>query len=295
MADAQGNKKAKDYRIETPAPAGGFFVKGACNGDWGLKNRLAKIFRPDTGNTVMLAFDHGYIMGPTSGLERLDIAIPKLNPYVDVLMGTRGAIRSSVDPAASKPVCLRATHDESILKEDMALGSGRGLDIEEIIRLNAQMFAVQTFVGSGGERDSLEALCRAVDDGCRYGIPVLAVVAVGKQMQRTTEFFLLATRLLAEHGAHAIKTYYCEGFEKVAAACPVPLIVAGGKKLPEEDALGMVYRAIQSGARGVDMGRNIFQSSSPEAMCRAIRKIVHEGSTDKEAYGVFREESKSAG
>jgi putative autoinducer-2 (AI-2) aldolase len=175
----------------------------------------------------------------------------------------------------------------------MSLGSGWGLDIEEIIRLNAQMFAVQTFVGSEGERGSLEILCRAVDAGCKYGIPVLAVVAVGKQMARTTEFFLLATRLLAEHGAHAIKTYYCDGFEKVAAACPVPLIVAGGKKLPE-NALSMVHKSIQSGARGVDMGRNIFQSVSPVAMCKAVRKIVHEGITDKEAYEFFEAESKSA-
>ncbi|MDR1932812.1 MAG: 3-hydroxy-5-phosphonooxypentane-2,4-dione thiolase, partial [Spirochaetales bacterium] len=270
----------------------GFFVKGAANGDWGLKNRLAKIFNPDTGNTVMLAFDHGYIMGPTSGLERLDIEIPRLNPYVDVLMGTRGAIRTSIDPASSKPICLRATHDESVLKDDMTLGSGFALDIEEIIRFNAQMFAIQTFIGSKGERDSLEVLCRAVDWGCKYGIPVLGVVAVGKEMARTTEFFLLAARMLAEHGAHAIKTYYCEGFEKVAAACPVPLIVAGGKKLPENEALSMVYRSIQSGARGVDMGRNIFQSISPASMCKAVRKIVHEGITDKEAYEFFLEETK---
>ncbi|MDR0706953.1 MAG: 3-hydroxy-5-phosphonooxypentane-2,4-dione thiolase [Treponema sp.] len=292
MADVQGNKKAKDYHIGTPPVQQGFFVKGAGNGDWGLKNRLSKIFNPDTGNTVMLAFDHGYIMGPTSGLERLDIEIPKLNPYVDVLMGTRGAIRTSIDPASSKPVCLRATHDDSVLKEDMTLGSGLGLDIEEIIRMNAQMYAIQTFVGSDGERDSLEVLCRAVDAGCRYGIPVLGVVAVGKQMARTTEFFLLATRLLAEHGAHAIKTYYCDDFEKVAAACPVPLIVAGGKKLPEDEALSMVYKSMQSGARGVDMGRNIFQSVSPVVMCKAVRKIVHEGITDKEAYEFFIEETK---
>ena len=290
MADIQGNKESKDYYIGITVENRSFFVKGNAHYDWGLQNRLAKVFNPVTQNTVMLAFDHGYIMGPTSGLERLDIVLPKLIPHVDVLMGTRGAVRSCIGPETGKPLCLRGTHDDSVLKEDMSLGSGFGLDMEEVIRLNAQMFAIQTFIGSPGERDSLETLCRAVDWGNKYGIPVLGVVAVGKQMQRTTEFLLLATRLLAEHGAHAIKTYYCEGFEKVAAACPVPLIVAGGKKLPEDEALSMVYKAIREGARGVDMGRNIFQSVSPVAMIKAIRKVVHEGFPDKEAYSFFAEE-----
>jgi putative autoinducer-2 (AI-2) aldolase len=290
MADQQGNKISKDYHLDTAAKNHPFFVKGNAHYDWGLQNRLSHVFDPVTQNTVMLAFDHGYIMGPTSGLERMDIVIPKLIPHIDVLMGTRGAIRSCDDKENKKAVCVRGTHDDSVLKEDMSLGSGFGLDIEEVIRLNAQMFAIQTFVGSPGERDSLETLCRAVDWGNKYGIPVLGVVAVGKQMQRTTEFFLLATRLLAEHGAHAIKTYYCEGFEKVAAACPVPLIMAGGKKLNEDEALSMVYKAMREGARGVDMGRNIFQSLSPVAMVQAIRKVVHEGFSDNEAYSFFLEE-----
>jgi putative autoinducer-2 (AI-2) aldolase len=290
MADEQGNKISKDYHIGETAENPPFFVKGNAHYDWGLQNRLARIFNPVTSNTVMLAFDHGYIMGSTSGLERLDIVLPKLAPHVDVLMGTRGAVRSCIGPETDKPLCLRGTHDDSVLKEDMTLGSGFGLDMEDVIRLNAQMFAIQTFIGSPGERDSLETLCRAVDWGNKYGIPVLGVVAVGKQMERTTEFFLLATRMLAEHGAHAIKTYYCEGFEKVAAACPVPLIMAGGKKLPENEALTMVYKVMQEGARGVDMGRNIFQSASPVAMVKAIRKVVHEGFSDTDAYSFFVEE-----
>jgi putative autoinducer-2 (AI-2) aldolase len=290
MADQQGNKISKDYHLDTAAKNNTFFVKGNAHYDWGLQNRLAHVFDPVTQNTVMLAFDHGYIMGPTSGLERMDIVIPKLAPHVDVLMCTRGAIRSCIGPETNKALCVRGTHDDSVLKDDMSLGSGFGLDIDEVIRLNAQMFAIQTFVGSPGEKASLETLCRAVDWGNKYGIPVLGVVAVGKQMQRTTEFFLLATRLLAEHGAHAIKTYYCEGFEKVAAACPVPLIMAGGKKLNEDEALSMVYKAMSEGARGVDMGRNIFQSLSPVAMVKAIRKVVHEGFSDNEAYSFFLEE-----
>ncbi|MDR1832846.1 MAG: 3-hydroxy-5-phosphonooxypentane-2,4-dione thiolase [Fusobacteriaceae bacterium] len=294
MADAKGNQAAKEYHVGLEPEARVFPVKGAAHYDWGLQNRLGRIFDPKSGNTVMLAFDHGYIMGPTAGLERLDLVIPRLIPHVDVLMGTRGAIRTCVDPGVAKPVCLRATHDESVLKDDMTTGSGFGLDMEEVIRLNAQMIAIQTFVGAPGERDSIETLCRAVDRGNRYGIPVLGVVAVGKDMARTTEFFLLATRLLAENGAHAIKTYYCEGFEKVAAACPAPLIVAGGKKIPENEALSMVYRAVSEGARGIDMGRNIFQSASPVAMAKAIGKIVHEGKNDAEAFRFFNEEAARA-
>ncbi len=292
MADASGNKAAKDYHLDTPARAEAFHVKGLSHCDWGMKNRLSQIFSPQSGNTVMLAFDHGYIMGSTAGLERLDVVLEPLVPYVDVLMGTRGAIRSCVSPAVNKAICLRATHDATVLHDDLSLGTGMALDFEDAVRMNAAAIAIQTFVGAPGERDSLTCLCRAVDSGLRYGIPVLGVVAVGKQMQRDARFFLLATRVLAELGAQVIKSYYCEDFEKVVAACPVPIVIAGGKKLPEDEALTMAYRAIQEGARGVDMGRNIFQSTSPAAMCRAIQAVVHEGKSDKEAFELFRDLSK---
>ncbi|MGI6076411.1 MAG: 3-hydroxy-5-phosphonooxypentane-2,4-dione thiolase [Pyramidobacter sp.] len=289
MADVQGNKAAKDYGIDRPADCSGFFVKGLNNTNWGMKNRLSRLFNPASGHTVMLAFDHGYIIGPTSGLERVDLAIAPLAEYVDVLMGTRGAIRSCIPPTVNKPICLRGTHDASVLFDDMSTGSGLGLDIEEALRMNASAIAIQCFVGGAGERDSLETLCRAVDNANRYGLPVLGVTAVGKEMARSTKYFLLATRILAELGASIVKTYYCDDFEKVAAACPVPIVIAGGKKIPERDALTMAYRAIQSGACGVDMGRNIFQSDHPIAMCRAVAKVVHEKFTDVEAFQFYEE------
>ena len=287
MADAVGNKAAKDYHLDVKPADQGFFAKGLGNTDWGMKNRLSRMFSPKSGNTVMLAFDHGYIMGSTAGLERLDVSIAPLCEYADVLMGTRGAIRSCIPPTLNKAVCLRATHDTSVLFDDMSVGSGMATDMEDALRMNASALAIQCFVGGAGERDSLEALCRAADAGYRYGVPVMGVTAVGKEMARTTQYFLLATRILAELGASIIKTYYCEDFEKVVAACPVPIVIAGGKKLPEAEALTMAWRAIQSGARGVDMGRNIFQSEHPVAMCKAVGKVVHEGFTDKEAYEYY--------
>ena len=287
MADAIGNKAAHDYHLDVPAPEQGFFAKGLGHGDWGAKNRLSRLFNPKSGNTVMLAFDHGYIMGPTAGLERIDLVIPPLIPYVNVLMGTKGIIRSCISPAARVAKCVRVTYDSTVLFDDMSNGGGIACDMENAIRMNADCVAVQTFIGSAGESRSLELLCRTADAGARYGIPTLGVVAVGKEMERTEKFFLLATRVLAENGANVVKSYYCEGFERVAAACPVPIVIAGGKKLPELEALDMAYRAIQEGARGVDMGRNIFQSDCPAGMAQAIGKVVHEGYTPKEAFEVY--------
>jgi putative autoinducer-2 (AI-2) aldolase len=278
---------AKDYHLDVPAPDQGFFAKGLGNTDWGMKNRLSRLFDPKSGNTVMLAFDHGYIMGSTAGLERIDVTIAPLGEYADVLMGTRGAIRSCIPPTLKKAIVLRGTHDSSVLFDDMSTGTGFGLDMEEALRMNASAIAIQCFVGGAGEKDSLETLCRAADQGARYGMPILGVTAVGKEMARTTQYFLLATRMLAELGASFVKTYYCDDFEKVVSACPVPIVIAGGKKLPENEALTMAYMAIRDGARGVDMGRNIFQSEHPVAMCRAVGKVVHEGFTDKEAYEFY--------
>ncbi|MEG0177178.1 3-hydroxy-5-phosphonooxypentane-2,4-dione thiolase [Anaerorhabdus sp.] len=286
MADAQGNKMAKDYGENIPFANQSFFVKGMDNVEWGMKDRLSRIFNPKTGRTVMLAFDHGYIMGSTSGLERLDLVLPELIEEVDCVMGTRGAIRTCVPPTYNKGVALRCSAGSSVLDDDMSF-EVIGVDIEDAIRMNASCMAIQTFIGAPGQKDSIENLVKTIDAGNRYGIPTLGVVAVGKQMERTTKFFLLATRMLAEFGAQIIKTYYCEDFEKVVAACPVPIVVAGGKKLPEDEALTLVYKAIQGGAAGVDMGRNIFQAESPKAMARCIAKIVHEDYTDKEAYDLY--------
>ena len=289
MADNIGNKAAHDYHLDMPPVQEGFYVKGASHGDFGMKSRLARMFNPKSGNTVMLAFDHGYIMGPTAGLERIDLVIPPLIPHVDVLMGTRGIFRSCIPPAARVAKCVRVTYDSTVLYDDMSNGGGFACDLENAIRTDADCVAVQTFIGAAGESRSLELLCRTADAATRYGIPTLGVVAVGKEMERTEKFFLLATRVLAENGANVVKSYYCDGFERVAAACPVPIVIAGGKKLPELEALEMAYKAIQEGAHGVDMGRNIFQSDCPAGMARAIGKVVHEGYTPKQAYEVYQE------
>lgn len=290
MADLQGVKIAKDYHTDVPfARDSGFHVKGAQDLDWGIKSRLSSIFDAKSGNTVMFAFDHGYFMGSTAGLERLDLLIPRLAPWVDVLMGTRGALRSCVPPHYNKGIALRCSAGSSMLDEDLS-NEVLAVDLEDAIRMNADCMAVQTFIGAAGERQSLDNLSRAINGGLRYGIPTMGVVAVGREMERTPRFFKLATRILAELGAQIIKTYYCDEFEEIAAACPVPLVVAGGKKIPEREALEMAYRCIQEGARGVDMGRNIFQSEAPEAMAAAIRAVVHQGATGKEAYELYLED-----
>lgn len=287
MADKDGLKVAKDYHVEVPfANQGNFHVKGANNLDWGMKKHLSNIFDPKSGNTVMFAFDHGYFMGSTAGLERLDLVIPKLLPNVDVLMGTRGALRTCVSPDCRKAIALRVTSGSSMLNDDLS-HEVNAVDIEDAIRMNADCMAVQTFIGADGQLSSIDNLSQMINAGLRYSIPTMGVVAVGKQMERTDRFFKLATRILAEMGANIIKTYYCENFEEVVAACPVPLVVAGGKKLPEDEALTLAYKAISGGARGLDLGRNIFQSEHPVEMSAAIRKVVHEGFNDKEAYEFY--------
>ena len=286
MVDKIGNILAKDYGLDRPVEQKSFYVKGAEHCDWGMKDRLARIFDPKSGRTVMLAFDHGYIMGPTAGLERLDLAIPPLAPYADVLMATRGAIKSCVPPTFNKAIALRCTTDTSVLHEDLSYGHV-GVDVEDAIRLNASCIVVQTFVGSKNEVGSFKNLSDMINAGNRYGIPVMGVTAVGKEMERTKRYFQLATRILAELGAQVIKTYYCEGFEEVTAACTVPIVIAGGKKTPEKEALEMAYNAIRDGAAGVDMGRNIFQSENPAAMLQAVRAVVYENASAKEAYDLF--------
>ena len=286
MADKDGNKLAKDYGIGTPPPVRSFRIKGLEYKDWGMQTRLAKIFQDD-GRTIMLAFDHGYIMGPTAGLERLDLVIPTLMEYADCLMATRGALRSCIPANNRKAIALRYTADTSVLKEDMSEGV-LGVDIEDAIRMNADCMAVQCFVGASGEIASLKNLTAAVNMGERYGIPVLGVTAVGKEMERTPKYFSLATRLLAETGAHIIKTYYCEDFEKVTSACPVPIVIAGGKKIPEKDALSMAYKAINEGAAGVDMGRNVLQAEKPVAMLQALHMVVHENMKPEKAYQAYQ-------
>jgi len=287
MPDAEGLKTAKNYFLDKPFPKDSFFLKGSGNLDWGMKNRLAHIFNPSSGKTVMLAFDHGYFQGPTTGLERIDITILPLAKYVDALMLTRGILRTTIPPATNKAVVVRASGGPSILKE--LSNEQIAVDIEDAVRMNAAALAVQVFIGGEYETQSVHNMTRLVDMGNRYGIPILGVTAVGKELVRDARYLGLACRIIAELGAHYVKTYYCdEGFETVTAACPVPIVMAGGKKLPELDALTMAYNAIQQGAAGVDMGRNIFQSDNPIAMAQAIRAVVHKNATPKEAYDLYK-------
>ena len=286
MADKDGNKHAKNFGFDQPAENKSFHVKGMENVDWGMKTRLSQIFDPKSGNTIMLAFDHGYIMGPTQGLERLDLAIPPLMDYADVLMGTRGALRTCIPPDCKKAITLRCSAGSSVLKDDMS-HDVIGVDVEDAIRMNATCMAIQSFIGSEGECESINNIVKTIDAGNRYGIPTLGVVAVGKEMERTTKYFSLATRMLAEFGAQIVKVYYCDNFEEVAAACPVPLVIAGGKKIPEAEALKMAYQAISRGAHGVEMGRKVFQADDPKAMIQAIREVVHNGRTGAEAYECY--------
>ena len=289
MADLDGVKVAKDYHVDTPfANCEGFYVKGANSLDWGMKKHLSNIFDPKSGNTVMFAFDHGYFMGSTAGLERLDLLLPQLAPYVDCFMGTRGAIRSCVPPEITKSVALRCSSGSSMLQDDLS-HEVISVDIEEAIRMNADCMAAQVFIGADGQLESIDNISYLVNAGFRYSIPTLGVCAVGKNMERTARYFKLATRIIAEMGVQIVKTYDCEDFEEVVAACPVPIVVAGGKKLPERDALAMAYDVMRKGAHGVDMGRNIFQSTHPIEMAQAVRKIVHEGATDAEAWEFFQD------
>jgi 3-hydroxy-5-phosphonooxypentane-2,4-dione thiolase len=252
--------------------------------DWGMKNRISKIIRPEDNRCVMLAVDHGYFLGPTERLEVPSNTIKPLLSYADSLMLTRGILRTSVNPNNNIPIVLRVSGASSIIGEDLS-NETITTSVEEAIRLNATCLALSIFVGSKYEHQTLSNLAKLVDEGERYGIPVLAVTAVGKEMARDARYLSLSCRIAAELGAHIVKTYYCENFEKVVEGCPIPVIIAGGKKLPKEvDALELAYNAVQHGAAGVDMGRNIWQSDYPVEMIKAVRSIVHENLNVNEAY-----------
>ncbi len=287
MPDIDAMKDIKDFHLDIPVEQKAFFLKGATSLDWGMQNRLARIFNPASGRTVMLAIDHGYFQGPTTGLERVDVRIVPLLPFADALMLTRGILRTTIPPSFTHGVVLRASGGPSILKE--LSNEQIAVDIEDAVRLNVAAVAVQVYVGGEHETQTIHNLTRLVDLGNRYGIAVLGVTAVGKDMTRDAKYLRLACRICAELGAHFVKTYYVpDGFETVTASCPVPVVMAGGKKLPEADALTMAFRATQEGAAGVDMGRNIFQSDAPAAMLEAVRRVVHDGTDPKEAFEIYR-------
>ena len=285
------DKVEKNFHLDQPfANNKGFYLKGANDLDWGMKKHLANIFDPKSGNTVMFAFDHGYFMGPATGLERLDLLLPELAPYMDCMMGTRGTIRTCLPPeaVANKGIALRVSAGSSMVQDDLS-HEVVNVDIDDAIRMNADCMAVQVFIGADGQLESLDNVNQVINAGLAYDIPTMGVTAVGTDMERTSRYFELATRIIAEMGVQIVKTYQCDEFEKVVAGCPVPIVVAGGKKLAEPDALALAYDVMRKGAHGVDMGRNIFQSPHPIEMAKAIRMIVHGGATDKEAWEFYQD------
>jgi putative autoinducer-2 (AI-2) aldolase len=285
MADLDDIRDGDNFGLSTPAETDSFYLKGLNNTDWGLKNRLSRIFNRKSGRTVMLAFDHGFLMGPTSGLERIDLSIAPLAEHADCLMATRGMIRSCIPPDNTKPVCLRTDTGTTILTE---MNHNVLIDEAEAISMNAAALAAMIAIGDPDtEASTVANISRLVDIGQKYSIPVMGVTAVGKDMVRDSRYFGLAARVCAENGCSIVKTYYTEGFENVVAATPVPVVIAGGKKLPEIEALELAYNAIQCGASGVDMGRNVFQSDSPIAMIKAVSGVVHDGLKPPEALDLY--------
>ena len=262
--------------------------------DWGMSNRISRIIKPSSGKSVMLAVDHGYFMGPTHKLEQPRKTIEPLIPYADALMLTRGVLRTSVDPKRDIPIILRVSGGASIVSKTLS-NEAITTSVRDAIRLNVSALALSIFVGSEHEHQTLTNLSRLVDEGEDYGIPVLAVTAVGKELEkRDARYLALSCRIAAELGARLVKTYYCEEFSRVVQGCPVPLVVAGGPKLETElDAFQLAYDAVAEGAVGVDMGRNIWQSEHPVAMIQAVREIVHERATVREAKQAYDEYLKT--
>lgn len=293
MADKDGNINAKQFHEDVDPQQRGFPIKGGAGLDFGMQHRLSRIFDPEDARTVMLAFDHGYFQGPTSGLERVDLSISPLAPQADALMATRGILRSVIPSTSRNALVVRASGGPSILKE---LSDERiAMDMSDAARIDAAAVAVQVFIGGEHETQSVHNMTRLVDAGFQYGIPVLGVTAVGKELTRDARYLGLATRIIAELGAQMVKTYYCEeDFGHVTAACPVPVIMAGGKKLPALDALTMAHRAMSAGAAGVDMGRNIFQREAPVAMMTAVRSLVHAEMSPAEAHEQYLDLSGGA-
>jgi putative autoinducer-2 (AI-2) aldolase len=255
--------------------------------DWGLQNRISSIIKPQNNRALMLAVDHGYFLGPTEKLENPKKVIAPLLKYCDSLMVTRGVQRSSVPATTDTPMVLRVSGGSSIIGEDLSQ-EDITVSIEDAIRLNASALAMSIFVGSKYEYQTIVNLGKLVSEAEKYGLPVLAVTAVGKELGKDARYLSLACRVAAEQGAHIVKTYYCDNFEKVVQSCPVPIIVAGGKKIPERDALQLTYNAIKGGAVGVDMGRNIWQSEHPVSMIRAVRAIVHNNQNVEQAFKLYQ-------
>ncbi len=261
--------------------------------NWGMNNRLSRIINPETKRCVMLAVDHGYFQGPTTGLKDLGKTVSPLLPYADALMITRGAIRNWVPPTMDKPIILRVSGGQSILKE--LSNEIITTSIEDAIRINASAVTCSVYIGGEYEKETINNLSRLVNEGEKYGIPVLAVTAVGKALVRDARYLSLACRICVEIGAHMVKTYFCEpDFSKIVESCGnVPVVIAGGKKIEERKALEMAKNAIDQGAVGVDMGRNVFQSDNPVGMIKAVRSIVHDGISVENGFSIYKTKDES--
>lgn len=260
--------------------------------EWGMKNRLAQLIKPD-GHCLFLPIDHGYFQGPTTRLERPGETIKPLLPYCDAIFVTRGVLRSSIDPENTKPIILRVSGGTSMVGRDLS-DEGITTSMEEAIRLNVAAVGISIFVGTEHEKDSLLNLSKLVDEGEKYGIPVMAVTAVGKELEkRDARYLALSSRIAAELGARIVKTYWCENFEKVVNGCPVPVVMAGGPKVDTEmEVFEFVYDGMQKGSIGVNLGRNIWQNDYPVAMIKALRAIIHKKATPQEASQIFEQEKR---
>jgi putative autoinducer-2 (AI-2) aldolase len=255
--------------------------------DWGMENRLSQLIQPD-GHCFFLPIDHGYFQGPTTRLEKPSETIKPLLPYCDALFVTRGVLRSCVDPMNSLPIILRVSGGTSVVGKDLA-NEGITTSVRDAIRLNVAAVGLSIFVGSDYERESLLNLANLVNECEEYGIPVMAVTAVGKELEkREARYLALCCRIAAELGARVVKTYWCENFDKVTNGCPVPVVMAGGPKCETElEVLEFVHDGMQRGAIGVNLGRNVWQNDHPVAVARALRAIIHENATVKEAHDLF--------
>lgn len=255
--------------------------------EWGMANRLAQLIQRD-GRALFLPVDHGYFQGPTHKLEEPRKTVEPLLPYADGLFITRGVLRSSVDPDNAKPVILRVSGGASMAGKDLS-NEGITTSMEEAIRLNVAAVGISIFVGSDYEKESLLNLAKLVDEGERYGIPVMAVTAVGRELEkRDARYLALSSRIAAELGARVVKTYWCENFDKVVRGCPVPVVMAGGPQTDSElEVFRFVHDGMQKGAIGVNLGRNVWQNDHPVAMIKAIRAIIHDNATPEQAQEIF--------
>ena len=255
--------------------------------DWGMANRLAQLIKPD-GRCFFMPIDHGYFLGPTQNLERPGETVAPLLPYCDAVFATRGVVRAAIPPQTSKPIILRVSGGTSIIGHDLA-DEGITTSVADAVRLNVQALGLSIFVGTEYEKQTLLNLGRLVDEGEQYGLPVMAVTAVGKELEkRDARYLSLCCRIAAEIGAKVVKTYWCPGFEKVVNGCPVPVVIAGGPKCETElEVFNFVHDGLEKGAIGVNLGRNVWQNPYPVAMARALRALIHEKLTPKQAVEVY--------